>query len=149
MYQDQGSLESAVNGDYNFSIGEILSEAWEKVSGAKLKIVGAMFIYIVIASLVTGVISLFLDAQPYYDAEQFIEGIAVDTHVMRLSKRLGLSDKKDANKIELDLLKIIPKKYWGRMNHVMIDHGRSICSARKPKCDECVVFELCVSKGRF
>ncbi len=81
MYQDQGSLESAVNGDYSFSISEVISEAWKKVSGAKLKIVGAMFIYVVIASIVTGVISLFLDAQPYYDAEQFMEGLAVDTIV--------------------------------------------------------------------
>ena len=81
MYQDQGSLERAVNGDYDFSVSEILSEAWEKVSGTKLKIVGAMFIYIIIAGLVTGIISLFLDAQPYYDADLLIQGIAVDTIV--------------------------------------------------------------------
>ena len=81
MLQDQGSLEKAVNGDYSFSIGEVLTEAWEKVSGAKLKIVGGMFIYIVIATLATGFISLFLDAQPYYDAEQIMEGLAIDTLV--------------------------------------------------------------------
>ncbi|MGB6018161.1 MAG: hypothetical protein WBF77_01050 [Sulfurimonadaceae bacterium] len=78
MFQDQGSLEKAVNGDYNFSVGEILSEAWEKVAGAKLKIVGAMFIYIVIASLTTGVISLFLDAKPYYDAGDTVRGVITD-----------------------------------------------------------------------
>lgn len=81
MFQDQGSLEKAVNGDYSFSVGEILSEAWEKVSGAKLKIIAAMFIYIIIAGLMTGFISLFLDAQPYYDAEQLMQGLAVDTIV--------------------------------------------------------------------
>ncbi len=79
MYQDQGSLERAVNGDYSFTISEILAEAWEKVSGAKLKIIAAFFIYIVIASLITGFISLFLDAQPYYDAELLIQGFAIDT----------------------------------------------------------------------
>ena len=81
MLQDQGSLEKAVNGDYNFGVGEVLTEAWEKVSGSKLKIIGAMFIYVIIATLATGLISLFLDAQPYYDAEQIFEGLAVDTIV--------------------------------------------------------------------
>ena len=81
MHQDQGSLEKAVNGDYSFSVSEVLTEAWEKVSGAKLKIVGGMFIYIIIATLATGFISLFLDAQPYYDAEQVMEGLAIDTIV--------------------------------------------------------------------
>lgn len=81
MYQDQGSLERAVNGDYSFTISEVLSEAWEKVSGVKLKIIAAFFIYLVIASLLTGFISLFLDAQPYYDAELFMKGFAIDTLV--------------------------------------------------------------------
>ncbi len=81
MYEDQGSLEKAVNGDYSFGIGEILTEAWERVSGSKLKIVAAMFIYIIIASLATGVISLFMDAQPYYDADLLMQGLAIDTIV--------------------------------------------------------------------
>ena len=81
MNRDQGSLERAVNGDFDFSVTEILSEAWQKVYGAKLKIFGAMFIYIIIASIATGVISLFLDAQPYYDADQIIEGLMIDTLV--------------------------------------------------------------------
>ena len=81
MLQDQGSLEKAVNGDYNFSVGEVLSEAWERVSGAKLKIVAGMFIYIVIAGLITGFISIFLDSKPYYDAELLMQGLAVDTIV--------------------------------------------------------------------
>ena len=80
MY-DQGSLEKAVNGDYSFSISEILSEAWAKVSGTKFTIGIAMFIYIIIAGLITGAISLFLDAAPYYDANLLLEGILVDTVV--------------------------------------------------------------------
>ncbi|MDA3946425.1 MAG: hypothetical protein PF439_07075 [Helicobacteraceae bacterium] len=78
MLQDQGSLEKAVSGAYEFSVGEILTEAWERVSGAKLKIVGAMFIYIVIASLATAVVSLFLNAKPYYDAGDQITGFTID-----------------------------------------------------------------------
>ncbi len=81
MYDDQGSLEKAVTGSYEFSVGEVLSEAWQKVAGAKLKIVGAMFIYAVLATLATGFVSLFLDAQPYYDADQFVQGLAIDTLV--------------------------------------------------------------------
>ena len=81
MHQDQGSLEKAVNGDYSFTVGEVLSEGWEKVSGVKLKIIGAMFIYIMIVVLTTGIISLFLDAEVYYDAKQYIQGVAVDTIV--------------------------------------------------------------------
>lgn len=81
MLQDQGSLEKAVNGTYEFSVGDILSEAWVRVSGAKLKIVGAMFIYIIIASLATGVVSLFLNSQPYHDAGDIVTGSAIDVIV--------------------------------------------------------------------
>ncbi len=78
MLEDQGSLHKAVNGEYFFGVGEILSEAWEKVDGAKLKIVGAIFIYIVFASLTTGIISLFLNSQPYYDTGETLKGLSID-----------------------------------------------------------------------
>ena len=78
MLEDQGSLHKAVKGECFFTIGEILSEAWGKVDGAKLKIVGAMFIYLVIASLTTGVINLFLDSQPYYDVGETLTGVSID-----------------------------------------------------------------------
>jgi len=81
MNADQGSLTRAVEGHYDFTVSEILSEAWKRVDGAKLKIIGAMFIYIVLATLTTGVISVFLDAQPYYDADQIIQGFMMDTLV--------------------------------------------------------------------
>jgi len=81
MFQDQGSLEKAVNGEYGFGVGEILSEAWERVSGAKLKIMAAVLIYIIIASIATGIVSLFLDAQPYYAAEETLHGLMIDTVV--------------------------------------------------------------------
>ena len=71
------------------------------------------------------------------------QGIAVDTHCTRISNRLGLSKEKDPNKIEQDLIKIIPKKYFKDVNHLFIWHGRDICTARNPKCDICPVAKYC------
>jgi endonuclease III len=71
------------------------------------------------------------------------EGIAVDTHVKRLSQRLGLSKNEDPNKIEQDLLNLFPRKLWGKINHYLIDHGRNICNAKNPKCEICPVKNLC------
>ncbi|WP_345974826.1 hypothetical protein [Sulfurimonas sp. HSL3-7] len=76
--EDQGSLHKAVKGEYFFTVGEILSEAWGKVYGAKLKIVGAMLIYLILASLTAGIINLFLDSQPYYDAQETFKGVFID-----------------------------------------------------------------------
>ena len=76
------------------------------------------------------------------------EGIAVDTHVKRLSGRLALSNERDPNKIEQDLLKIVPKKDWLDLNYMLVDHGRAICNARKPLCGECVVSKLCPSANK-
>ncbi len=75
-----------------------------------------------------------------------VEGIAVDTHVRRLSQRLAISKKDDPNKIEQDLMQGFDKKDWGLINHLLVDHGRAICDARKPKCPECVLGNLCPSK---
>jgi len=74
-----------------------------------------------------------------------VEGIAVDTHVMRLSQRLGLSKNNNADKIEKDLVKIIPKKYWKNFNTLLVVHGRKVCSARRPFCSECVLKNICPS----
>lgn len=71
------------------------------------------------------------------------QGIAVDTHAHRISNRLGISDKADPLKVEQDLLKKIPKKYWGLVNHLLVYHGREICDARKPKCDICPINQYC------
>ena len=72
-----------------------------------------------------------------------VEGIAVDTHVKRLANRLGFSEQADPDKIEQDLLRLIPRKRWFGFTHVLIDHGRAICEARKPRCAECPVSHLC------
>lgn len=72
-------------------------------------------------------------------------GVVVDTHVTRLSHRLGLSAQKTAEKIELDLIAVVPKKDWIVFSHLLIAHGRAICKARTPLCAECVVERLCPS----
>ncbi len=71
------------------------------------------------------------------------DGIAVDTHVGRLSVRLGLSDHKDPNQIEQDLLKLFPREVWGDINGLFILHGRKVCQSRKPACNSCVLSSLC------
>ncbi len=74
-----------------------------------------------------------------------IEGIAVDTHVARLSQRLGFTTNADPVKIEKDLMKIVPHDEWGRFAHWLQDHGRAVCMARKPKCAGCFLNDICPS----
>ncbi len=80
-----------------------------------------------------------------YNAFGKNEGIAVDTHVKRLVKRLGLSDKADPVKIEKDLMAIVPQEYWGPFTYLLIEHGRKVCKAKKPNCEACVLKDLCPS----
>jgi endonuclease-3 len=72
-----------------------------------------------------------------------VEGIAVDTHVRRVSQRLGFTEQEDPDKIERDLMRLIPRKRWFDFTYVLIDHGRTICVARTPKCEICPVSHLC------
>jgi endonuclease-3 len=73
------------------------------------------------------------------------QGIVVDTHVRRLSQRLGLTRHDDPVKIERDLQRIVPRPDWGRFPHLLIWHGRRVCDAREPRCEDCVVNDLCPS----
>jgi endonuclease-3 len=73
------------------------------------------------------------------------QGIVVDTHVRRLSQRLGLTREEDPVKIERDLQKLVPREYWGIFPHLLIWHGRRVCLARAPQCERCVVNDLCPS----
>ena len=73
------------------------------------------------------------------------QGIVVDTHVRRLSQRLGLTRQEDPARIERDLMRIVPREDWGRFPHLLIWHGRRVCIARSPRCDACVVSDLCPS----
>ena len=76
-------------------------------------------------------------------------GVVVDTHVSRLSQRLGLTEEKTPEKIERDLQELVPKKDWVMFSHWLIFHGRQICNARKPKCTECVLADQCPSYPIF
>jgi endonuclease III len=71
------------------------------------------------------------------------QGIVVDTHVRRLSQRLGFTRRDDPAKIERDLQRLVPKADWARFPHLLIWHGRRVCIARRPRCEECVVSDLC------
>jgi endonuclease-3 len=73
------------------------------------------------------------------------QGIVVDTHVRRLSQRLGFTKQEDPVKIERDLMKLVPREDWGRFPHLLIWHGRRVCIARRPECERCVVNDLCPS----
>jgi endonuclease III len=72
-----------------------------------------------------------------------VEGIAVDTHVKRLANRIGFSTESDPNKIEQDLMRLIPRDRWFPFTYVLIDHGRALCTAKKPMCTECPIEPLC------
>jgi len=78
-------------------------------------------------------------------AYEIAAGIVVDTHVSRLSQRLGLTKRKDAGKIEQELMQLVPKKDWIIFSHLLIFHGRRVCKARRPLCEECAVEKLCPS----
>ncbi len=78
-----------------------------------------------------------------------VEGIAVDTHVKRLSQRLGLTRSQNPEKIEQDLMKLILREDWFRFTYLLIEHGRKICMAKKPLCGQCMLNKLCPSSFKF
>jgi len=77
------------------------------------------------------------------------QGIAMDTHVRRLSKRLGLSEEEQSDRMERDLMELLPKERWFDFTYLIVAHGRNVCTARDPKCGECVLKELCPSAFAF
>lgn len=78
-----------------------------------------------------------------------IPGIAVDTHVKRLAQRLGLSYSEDPDKIEVDLMSLFPKETWVMLCHLLMAHGRKVCTARSPHCNDCVIRNYCPSADKF
>lgn len=74
-----------------------------------------------------------------------VEGIAVDTHVRRLAQRLGLAKHDNPEKIEQDLMELVPQRDWFKLTYLLIDHGRAVCIAQRPKCGECLLRDLCPS----
>jgi endonuclease-3 len=75
-----------------------------------------------------------------------VEGIVVDTHVQRLTRRLGLTEEERPEAIEEDLLPVVPESEWQQFTHLLIDHGRAVCDARNADCDECVLADICPSE---
>jgi len=84
-----------------------------------------------------------------YYAYGVIAGVAVDTHVRRVSQRLGLTEHDDPSKIEQDLMQITPKENWMKLTDLLIFHGRQVCTARKPKCEICILNKICPSAFTF
>lgn len=83
------------------------------------------------------------------NAYGIVEGIAVDTHVLRLSNRLGFTDKSDPVKIEQDLMALLPRGEWFRTTYRLIEHGRAVCKAQDPRCDMCPLARMCPSAFQF
>src|SRR5580704_14193446 len=81
-------------------------------------------------------------------AYKIAEGVVVDTHVLRISKRLGLTQETDPKKVEQELMRIIPKDHWIQFSHEVIHHGRQVCIARKPRCVDCTLESLCHSADK-
>jgi endonuclease-3 len=81
------------------------------------------------------------------NAFDIVNGIVVDTHVLRVSYRLGWTKNRDPEKVEEDLMKLFPKKYWKKIPHYMKDHGRAVCMAPVPKCSKCFLNKSCPKKG--
>jgi endonuclease-3 len=81
-------------------------------------------------------------------AYKIAEGVVVDTHVLRISERLGLTTQTDPKKVEQDLMRIIPKGHWIQFSHELIHHGRQVCIARKPRCVDCTLETLCYSADK-
>ncbi|OGS21449.1 MAG: endonuclease III [Elusimicrobia bacterium RIFOXYA2_FULL_39_19] len=80
------------------------------------------------------------------NAYNIVEGIPVDTHVKRLSQRLGLSNESNPEKIEQDLMHLFKKKQWYKLSYLLIEHGRNTCNAKKPLCDKCFLKDICPKK---
>lgn len=80
-----------------------------------------------------------------YNSYGIIAGIAVDTHVMRLAKRLGLSGQKNQDKIEKELMALVPREQWMQLTDLLIFHGRQVCMAKNPRCSICVLNKICPS----
>jgi len=74
-----------------------------------------------------------------------VEGVVVDTHVQRISRRLGLTDESDPERIEAELMELLPEEHWQEFTHLLIDHGRAVCTARNPDCGDCVLEADCPS----
>lgn len=84
-----------------------------------------------------------------HNAYGIVEGVVVDTHVGRLARRLGLTRETNAEKVEKDLMRVVPRASWADISYLLIDHGRAVCKSVKPNCGGCVLQKICPSAGAF
>lgn len=127
-------------GFYHNKAKNIINSAKKIISDFKNKVPGTMEELLRLPGVARKTANIVL-----YNGFGKVEGIPVDTHVKRLSQRLGLSKNHDPNKIEQNLMKLLPRKEWGDFSYLLIEHGRKVCDARSPKCCECVLKYLCPS----
>ena len=89
------------------------------------------------------------NAHPEAHAKDPDAGIAVDTHVNRLSQRLGLAVSTDSEKIERELMEVVPRDDWSQLTYLLIEHGRAVCDAKRPHCGDCLLNDICASASKF
>jgi endonuclease-3 len=139
-WADQGQLEEEIRstGFFRNKAKNIIGAATQIVEEFSGKVPDNMADLITLPGVARKTANIVLSS-----GYQKSEGIAVDTHVKRLSGRLGLSREKNPDKIEQDLLHIVPREDWLDFNYMLVNYGRQVCQARKPKCSECPLNHLC------
>jgi endonuclease-3 len=137
---DQGELEEEIRstGFFRNKAKNIIGASTEIIEKFSGKVPDNMVDLITLPGVARKTANIVLSS-----GYQKSEGIAVDTHVKRLSGRLGLSKEKNPDKIEQDLLVIVPREEWIDFNYMLVNHGRQICQARRPRCSECPLNHLC------
>lgn len=137
---DKKELEEIIHscGFYNNKSKNIIATANMIVNNYNGKVPNAMKDLTTLAGI--GRKSANIILQECFD---ITEGIAVDTHVGRITQKLGFTNNSDPINIEKDLMKSIPKKYWNKINHMLVSHGRAVCDAKKPKCNICKLKSIC------
>jgi endonuclease-3 len=154
LFRKYKNAEDYANADISKLHEEIQSTGFYRVKAKYLKTIGQMLVENFnseVPRTMKDLISLSGVARKtanivLSNAFGSVEGIAVDTHVKRLSQRLELTENRSAEKIEEDLMKLVPKKQWSKLSDLFIFHGRRVCAARKPRCNECKIRMFCPSR---
>lgn len=154
LFRKYKNAEDYANADISKLEEEIKSTGFYRVKAKYLKTIGQMLVENFnseVPRTMKDLISLSGVARKtanivLSNAFGSVEGIAVDTHVKRLSQRLELTKNRSAEKIEVDLMKLVPKKQWAKLSDLFIFHGRRVCVARKPRCKECKIRMVCPSR---
>jgi endonuclease-3 len=154
LFRKYKNAEDYANADLSKLEEEIKSTGFYRIKAKYLKTIGQMLVENFnseVPRTMKDLISLSGVARKtanivLSNAFGIVEGIAVDTHVKRLSQRLDLTKNRSPEKIEADLMKLVPKKQWPKLSDLFIFHGRRVCAARKPRCKECKIRMFCPSR---